>query len=56
MTVYISARVAWPWTSGTAGSTVVDHRTIDDPDNGGSYTVKRYRSRERAVERRALGA
>jgi hypothetical protein len=29
---------------------LVEHRAIDDPDNGGSYTVKRYRSRKRAVE------
>jgi hypothetical protein len=29
---------------------LVEHRAIDDPDNGGSYTVKRYRSRKQAVE------
>jgi hypothetical protein len=29
---------------------LVEHRAIDDPDNGGSYTVKRYRSRKRAVD------
>jgi SOS-response transcriptional repressor LexA len=29
---------------------LVEHRAIDDPDNGGSYTVKRYRSQKRAVE------
>jgi hypothetical protein len=29
---------------------LVEHRAIDNPDNGGSYTVKRYRSRKRAVE------
>jgi SOS-response transcriptional repressor LexA len=29
---------------------LVEHRAIDDPENGGSYTVKRYRSRKRAVE------
>lgn len=29
---------------------LVEHRSIDDPDNGGRYTVKRYRSSKRAVE------
>jgi SOS-response transcriptional repressor LexA len=29
---------------------VVAHQAIDDPDNCGSYTVKRYRSRKRAAE------